>query len=316
MRKESRIYVAGSDALIGMALTRQLQQQGYDRVVGIANTEPDLHDGAEVDQFFAEETPEYVFLAAGRSGGIAANQRYPAELMLDNLLSAAHIIESAHKYRVTKLVYLASSCTYPRQAAQPMQPDALMTGVLEPTNESYAVAKLAGIKLCEAYRKQYGDNFITAIPANPFGVGDDFNPEDSHVIGALMRRMHEAKRKGDRSVEIWGTGQARREFIFADDLAAACIYAMQHYEGAEPLNMGSGEDFSISELAQLIKEVVRYKGSLHFDTSKPDGMPIKILDSTPLLGIGWKPQVLFRDALQATYNSFLRVLREDKLFHV
>lgn len=316
MKKDARVYVAGRDNLIGSALIRQLEQQGYTKILSVDGAEPDLHDNRAVDRFFAEASPEYVFVAAGNSGGISANQKYPADLMLDNLLSAANIIRCAYEHDITKLLYLASSCTYPRLAEQPMHPSTLMSGPLEPTNESYAVAKLAGLKLCEAYQKQYGANFITGIPANPFGIGDDFSPEDSHVIGALLRRMYEAKQQGLPSIDIWGSGQARREFIFADDLADACIFVMNQYEDREPLNIGSGIDYSIKELAYLIQEVVGFEGTLVFDTSKPDGMPMKILDTKPLHEMGWKSKVDFKTAIEMTYQSFLQTLHEDDPFYV
>ncbi len=245
-------------------------------------------------------------MAAGKSGGILPNQRYPADLMLDNLLVECNVIRVACQHRVKKLLYLASSCCYPRHCPQPMRVESLLTGSLEPTNEAYAVAKIAGIKLCQAYRQQYGANFIIGIPANAFGPGDDFSPEDSHVIAALIRKMHEAKRKDAPTVDIWGTGTPRREFIFADDLADACLFVMQEYDGTEPINLGGGTDLSIGELAQLTKEVVGYEGELHFDTSRPDGMPLKVLDSSPLMAMGWKPETSFEKALSATFEVFVQ----------
>jgi len=304
--KQSRIYVAGAEALIGAALVRQLDRQGYRNLVGQPGDAPDLADGAQVDAFFARTKPEFVFFAAGKSGGIRANQKYPADLMIDNLLAACHVIQAAHRHGVKKLLYLASSCSYPKHCPQPMRVESLLTGPLEPTNEAYAVAKLAGLKLCQAYRQQHGANFICGIPADAFGPGDDFSPEDSHVVPALIRRMHEAKLAHAASVEIWGTGSPRREFIFADDLADACLFAMRHYDGPEPLNLGGGSNLSIKELAETIQAVVGFAGELRFDTSKPDGMPLKGLDSSRLLALGWRPQTPFRDALEATYQWFLR----------
>jgi len=304
--KQSRIYVAGAETLIGSALLRQLERQGHRNLVGQPGHAPDLADGAQVDAFFARTKPEFVFFAAGKSGGIRANQKYPADLMIDNLLAACHVIQAAHRHGVKKLLYLASSCSYPKHCPQPMRVESLLTGPLEPTNEAYAVAKLAGLKLCQAYRQQHGANFICGIPADAFGPGDDFSPEDSHVVPALIRRMHEAKLAHAASVEIWGTGSPRREFIFADDLADACLFAMRHYDGPEPLNLGGGSNLSIKELAETIQAVVGFAGELRFDTSKPDGMPLKGLDSSRLLALGWRPQTPFRDALEATYQWFLR----------
>lgn len=303
MEKGSKVYVAGGETLIGAALLRQLETQGYTHLVG-QGEEPELTEGAAVGEFFERTRPEYVLVAGGKSGGIHANQECPAELMLDNLLGECYVIEHAYRSGVKKLVYLASSCSYPRHCPQPMQPQALLTGPLEPTNEAYAVAKIAGIKLCEAYRRQYGVNFVSAIPANAFGPGDDFRPEDSHVIAALIRRMHEAKEFGQDSVVIWGTGNPRREFIYADDLADACIFVIDRYDDTEPINLGGGLDLSIRELALMIREIVGYGGQLHFDSSKPDGMPCKILDSGKLLAMGWRPRTPFRAALTATYEWF------------
>jgi len=300
--KDSRIFVAGADTMIGSALVRELRRQGYQHVV---DARPNLTDRTEVESFFAAEQPEYVFMAAGRSGGIAANQKYPADLMLDNLLAQNHVITAAHNQRVARMLFLASSCSYPRDAPQPMQTSSLFTGPVEPTNEGYAVAKLSGITLCKAFRQQYGDRFIAGIPANSFGPEDDFSPEDSHVVSALMLKMYEAKTAGRPSVEIWGSGAARREFIFVDDLANACIFVMNHYEGADPINIGSGDDVSIRELATLIREVADYGGDLEFDTRKPDGMPLKSLDSTVLQELGWRPQTTLRAGLAITYDWFL-----------
>jgi GDP-L-fucose synthase len=310
LEKNSRVYVAGARTLIGTAILRQLERQGYANILGKAGEEPDLTNAGAVDDFFAHQAPEYVFVAAGKSGGIEANRKYRAELMLDNLLVECHIIHSAYRHVVKKLLYLASSCCYPRHCPQPMRVDSLLTGPLEPTNEAYAIAKIAGIKLCQAYRQQYGANFIVGIPANVFGPGDDFSPEDSHVIAALMRKMHEAKMLGAPFVEIWGTGTPCREFIFVDDLADACLFVMQKYDGPEPINLGGGTDLSIAELAELVKEVIGFPGELCFDTSRPDGMPLKALDSSKLSKMGWQPTTPFRVALAATYDSFLQRLRE------
>ncbi len=309
MEKQARIYVAGGQTLIGAAILRELERQGYVNIVGRRGEEPELTDAFQVDAFFARTVPDYVFLAAGKSGGIRANQKYPAELMLDNLLVQCHVIHSTYRYGVKKLLYLASSCSYPKHCPQPMRVESLLTGPLEPTNKAYAVAKIAGIELCQAYRQQYGVKFIVGIPANTFGPGDDFSPENSHVIAALIRKIHEAKDLDLESVDIWGTGTPRREFIFADELADACIFIMREYDDTEPINIGSGSDLSIKELAELIKEVVGYSGKLHFDTTKPDGMPLKVLDSSKLKRMAWRSKTPFRSALSATYDWFLGTTR-------
>lgn len=310
MEITSRIYVAGGQTLIGAAILRQLERQGYTNIVGKPGEEPDLTDAGAVDDFFSRRSPEYVFVAAGKSGGIEANRKYPAELMLDNLLVECHIINNAYRHGVKKLLYLASSCCYPRHCPQPMRVESLLTGPLEPTNEAYAVAKIAGIKLCQAYRQQYGSSFIVGIPANVFGPGDDFSPEDSHVIAGLLKKTHEAKMLDAPQVQVWGTGTSRREFIFADDLGDACIFVMSEYDNIEPINLGSGIDLAIKELALMIKDVVGYSGELRYDTARPDGMPLKSLDSSKLLEMGWRPKTPFQNALRVTYG-FLQASQEQ-----
>ncbi len=305
MNIQDRIFVAGADTLIGTALVRELSRQGYNRLVGHQADAPDLTNAAAVDAFFAQTRPDYVFLSAGKSGGIGANQNYPAELMLNNLLVASHIIPSAHRHGVRKLLYLASSCIYPRHCPQPMSVASLMTGPMEPTSEAYATAKLAGIRLCHAYRRQYGARFISAIPADVFGPGGKFDPENAHVVPALLVKMHDAKKRGLGHIELWGTGRPRREFIFADDVADAALFVMRTYNEAEPINIGSGTDMSIREAAEAIRRVVGYEGELRFDTSKPDGAPLKRLDSSRLLAMGWRPATSFESGLQATYRSLL-----------
>lgn len=306
MEKDSLIYVAGTDTLIGAAILKGLHNQGYQKVLGGGDLTVDLTDARQMEAFFSRVHPEFVIDAAGKSGGIEANRKNPAGLMLDNLMVESHLIDAAYRHGVKKLLYLASSCCYPRDCAQPMRIESLMTGPLEPTNEAYAVAKIAGIKLCQAYRQQYGSNFIVGIPANAFGIDDDFSREDSHVVPAMLRRMHEAKIKGIDQVEIWGTGIPRREFIFADDLADACIFVMNRYDEVDPINLGGGVDVSIRELAQLAAEVVGFKGRLSFDATKPDGMPLKALDSSRLLGMGWTAKTPFIDALKATYDAYVQ----------
>ena len=304
MHENAKIFVAGGETLIGSALLSELVRQGYNCLVGQPGQEPNLTDGVQVDSFFASTTPEYVFLVAGKSGGIKANQKYPAQLIRDNLLVECNVIHSAYQYGVKKLIYLASSCSYPKHSPQPMQVESLMTGLLEPTNEAYAMAKLAGISLCQAYRQQYKVNFVSGIPADAFGPSDDFGLEDSHVVPALIRKMHEAKANGSESVEIWGTGLPRREFIFARDLADGCIFVMRQYNDSKPINVGGGSDMSIGDLAGVIQDVVGYPGDLCFNASRPDGMPLKALDSSVLRTMGWRPRTPLRTALSETYAWF------------
>ncbi len=311
MKRTSRIYVAGGDTLIGTALRERLRDSGYEYLVGTPPDEPDLTDAGQVEDFFAETRPEYVFLAAGQSGGIHANRTRPAGLMRHNLLVTTHVVHAAHEYGVYKLLYLASSCSYPRDAPQPLRVGALMTGLLEPTSEAYALAKLAGLRLCRAYREQYGDGFITGIPANAFGPHDDFSPHGGHVIPSLIRKLHEAKVRGEREVAVWGTGTARREFIYARDLADACLLVMARYDAAAPINLGGGADLSIAEVARAVAEVVGYRGRLWFDTGKPDGAPLKALDSSPLRALGFRPRTRFRTALEETYDWFQRHAADD-----
>lgn len=305
MDQRTRIYVAGPGTLIGAALVRELRRQGYANLLAAGGDEPELTDAQAVDAFFARSAPEVVFVAGGKSAGIRGNQQFPADLMLHNLLVECHVLHSAFGHGVRHLLYLASSCCYPRECSQPMRVESLLTGHLEATNEAYALAKLAGIGLCHAYARQHGVRFISAIPGDAFGPGNDFSPEESHVVPALLRRMHEAKLAGAASVGIWGTGTPRRDFVYADDLADACIAVMQRYEGLGPINVSAGTDLSIEEVARLIKGVVGFRGALEFDTSKPDGMPLKILDTSELQALGWRPRTPLRDALQATYAWFV-----------
>jgi GDP-L-fucose synthase len=302
---QARVYVAGGETLIGAALVRQLRAAGYRNLVGLPGSGPDLTDAGQVDAFFARARPEYVFVAAGKSGGIEVNSRRPAELMHDNLIVACHVLEAARRHETKKLLYLGSSCAYPKHCPQPMRVEALLTGPLEPTSAAYAVAKIAGMTLCDAYRRQYGCRFVSAIPADVFGPGDDFSPENSHVAAALLRRMHEAKLQGQPTVSIWGTGRPRRELMFCDDLADACLFVMREYEGGGPINLGVGEDVSIAELAAMIREIVGYDGRLVFDTTRPDGMPRKLLDSSELGSLGWRAKTSVREGLAATYRWFL-----------
>jgi GDP-L-fucose synthase len=312
VNRAARIYVAGGQTLAGAALLKRLRAAGYRNLVGVPPDDPDLTDAGQVEDFFAEARPEYVFLVAGKSGGIQLNQERPAELMLDNLLVTANVVHQAFRHRVAKLLYLASSCSYPKEAPQPLRVESLMTGPLEATSAAYATAKLAGWQLCEAYRRQHGVRFLTAIPTNPFGPHDDFSPDGGHVIPALMRRAHEAKGSGDPELLVWGSGTPRREFIYSRDLADACLFVMRHYEGTQPINLGGSPSRSIAEVARAIVEVVGYTGRIRFDKSKPDGMPSKRLDSSRLRRMGWRPATDFRTALAATYAWFLhRVVKED-----
>lgn len=303
MNKDAKIYVVDDNGFVSRAILNELERQGYQHVIP-ATSGPKLTDSREVDEFFARHRPAYVFLIGGRTGGISANQNYPADLMRDNLMVNCHVLESAHRHSVSKLLYLASSCIYPKHADQPMKIGYLNTGKLEPTNEPYAMAKLAGLSLCRSYRRQFGDHFVSAIPANAFGPGDNFDLEDSHVIAALMRRMHEAKTQHRLEVDIWGSGRPRREFIFSGDLAHACVFLMNTYEGDEPINVGVGQDYSIQEIAEAIRETVGYAGRLNFDPNKADGMPAKLLDSSQLGQMGWLPKASIREALMLTYDWF------------
>jgi GDP-L-fucose synthase len=310
--KNATIYVADVQGLVGSALLTELRRRGYDRLLPEKNAAPNLTQWPILDEYFEQHRPDYVFLVGEQTGGIKANQKYPADLMRDNLLANCHVMESACRHGVKKLLYLASACVYPKFSAQPMRVESLMTGPLEPTNEAYGTAKLAGLYLCQAYRRQFNRSFIAAIPANVFGPGDDFSFEDSHVIGALIRRMHEAKALGRTRVEVWGSGNPRREFIFSHDLARACLFLMDHYESDEPINLGVGSDCSIREIAETIRNVVGFPGELVFDRSKPDGMPAKLLDSSRLRQMGWKPSTSIREALGIAYEWFLKHDRDAR----
>lgn len=313
MDRRTRVYVAGGATLLGAALLRELRRQGYNTLLAADGREPDLIDARAVEAFFDASAPEVVFVAAGRSAGIRGNEQFPADLMLDNLLVESHVIHSAFRHGVRHLLYLASSCCYPRACPQPMRVESLLTGHLEPTNEAYALAKLAGIGLCRAYARQHGVRFISVIPGDAFGPGDDFSPEESHVVPALLRRTHEAKANSAPAVAIWGTGRPRRDFAYADDVADACIAVLLRYEGLGPINVSAGMDLSIGELAQLIKGVVGFRGALEFDTTRPDGMPLKVLDTSELRGLGWRPRTPLRDALGATYAWFVEHERKRTL---
>ena len=304
MRATSRIYVAGHRGLVGSALLRELGRQGFHEIITRTSAELDLRDQAAVRQFFAVEQPEYVFLAAAKVGGILANDTYPADFIHDNLLIQDNIIDSAYRNGCKKLLFLGSSCIYPKLCPQPIKEEYLLTGPLEPTNEWYAIAKIAGIKMCQAYRRQHGFDAIAAMPTNLYGPGDNYHPENSHVIPALLRRFHEAKQSGAAEVAMWGTGTPRREFLYVDDLADALIFLMQHYSEHEHINVGCGTDLTIRELADLVAQAVGYEGKVTTDTTKPDGTPQKLLDVRRIAALGWKARVELKEGLGVAYKDF------------
>jgi len=305
MNDGARVYVAGHRGLVGAAIVRRLERAGFSNLILRTHAELDLRSQAAVDAFFAAERPEYVYLAAARVGGIHANNSYPADFIRDNLQIQTNVIDAAWRNGTQKLLFLGSSCIYPKLAPQPLHEDSLLTGPLEPTNQWYAIAKIAGIKTCEAYRNQYGFDAISAMPTNLYGPGDNFSLENSHVLPALMRKFHEAKTSGAGEVVVWGTGSPRREFLYVDDLADAALFLMRNYSAGELVNVGCGEDLTILELAQTVAEVVGFQGRLRFDASKPDGTPRKLLDVSRLSALGWKAQVPLRDGLERTYRWYL-----------
>ena len=306
MEKNAKIYVAGHRGMVGSAIFRKLEQEGYSNLISRESSVLDLRSQQQVADFFASENPEYVFLAAAKVGGIVANNTYRADFLYDNLVIQNNVIHYAHLAGVKKLMFLGSSCIYPKLAPQPLKEEYLLTGPLEPTNEPYAIAKIAGIKLCEAYRHQYGCNFISVMPTNLYGYNDNYHPQNSHVLPALIRKFHEAKIKGIPEVSIWGTGTPKREFLFADDLADACYFLMQHYDEPQLINIGTGEDLTINELAMLIKACIGYVGKLNFDTTKPDGTPRKLLDVSKLHTLGWKHRVELEEGVRLAYADFLK----------
>lgn len=301
MKKEAKIYVAGHRGLVGSAIIRTLMKNGYTNLITRTHSELNLLDQQAVANFFTTEKPEYVFLAAAKVGGIMANKEYPADFIYQNLQMQNNVIENSHQNKVTKLLFLGSSCIYPKMAPQPIKEEYLLTGPLEPTNDAYAIAKIAGIMMCQSYHRQYGSNFISVMPTNLYGENDNFNLENSHVLPALIRRFHEAKISGAPSVTLWGTGTPKREFLYVDDLAEACLHLMQTYNEPEIVNIGTGEDVTIKELAETIAEIVGYKGILDWDTTKPDGTPRKLLDVSKLHSLGFKHKTPLEEGIKKTY---------------
>lgn len=305
MKKDSKIYVAGHRGLVGSAIVRELKKKGYTNIIGKTHKELDLMDSVAVENFFKEERPEYVFLAAAKVGGIYANSTYPADFIFENLQIQNNVIGNAHKYGVKKLMFLGSSCIYPKMCPQPIKEEYLLSGYLEETNEAYALAKISGLKMCEYFNKQYGTNFISVMPTNLYGPYDNFHPEHSHVMPALIRRFHEAKVNGAKEVVVWGSGAPLREFLYSEDMADACIYLMENYEGNDFFNIGTGKEITIKGLAELIKEVVGYEGEIVWDSSKPDGTPRKLLDVSRLESQGWKYKMKLKDGVKEAYEWYL-----------
>lgn len=305
MDTSSKIYVAGHRGMVGSAIVRCLRRQGYQHIIGREHTELDLKNQIKVEAFFEKERPEYVFMAAAKVGGIRANALYPADFLMDNLLIQNNIILMANQFQCKKLLFLASSCIYPKECHQPMKEEELLSGELEPTNEPYSLAKIAGIKACQYFNQQYGTHFITAMPANSYGPNDNFNPENSHVIPALLRRFHEAKLDKREEVIMWGSGKAMREFLYVDDLAEASVFLMNRYDESGFINIGSGSEVSMLELASIIRDVVGYPGNIVLDTSKPDGMMRRMVDSGRIRALGWKPKVGLKEGIVRLYRYFL-----------
>jgi GDP-L-fucose synthase len=304
MDRKSRIYVAGHRGLVGSAVIRRLQAEGFVNLLTASRDQVDLRDQAAVTYWFRANRPEYVFLVAGTVGGILPNSTRPAEFLYDNLMIHATVVHAAHLFQIRKLLYLGSSCIYPRACPQPIKEEYLLTGALEPTNEPYAVAKIAGIKLCQAYRRQYGCHFISGMPTNLYGPNDNFDLENAHVLPALLRKFHEAAQRGEPRVAVWGTGSPRREFLHVDDLAEACLFLMLSYEGEGHVNVGCGEDLSIKELAETIRRIVAPQVELAFDATKPDGMPRKLLDISKIRGLGWRPKIALEEGIRTTHEWF------------
>ena len=308
MEKDSKIYIAGHHGLVGSAIVRKLKDSGYEDLVFRTYEELDLERQERVEAFFHQERPEYVFLAAAKVGGIWANSTFPAEFIYNNLAIETNVVHASYLYDVKKLLFLGSSCIYPKHCPQPMREEYLLSGYLEPTNEPYAVAKIAGIKICQAYNRQYGTRYISVMPTNLYGPGDNFDLKTSHVLPALIRKFHEAKIRGDKSVEVWGTGTPRREFLYVDDLADACLYLMNNYDENDIINVGVGKDQPIRDLAEMVGEVVGYTGDLRFDNTKPDGTPLKLLDVSKLTALGWRADTPLEEGIRRAYQWYLEQL--------
>ncbi|KAA8665325.1 GDP-L-fucose synthase [Clostridium sp. HV4-5-A1G] len=305
MEKDSKIYVAGHKGLVGSAIVRNLKKKGYKNIIGRNHSELDLTDQRTVREFFKEERPEYVFLAAAHVGGINANNTSPADFIYINMEIQNNVIKAAHDFKVEKLLFLGSSCIYPKMCPQPIKEEYLLSGYLEPTNEGYALAKIAGLKMCQFFKRQYGDNFISCMPTNLYGPNDNYDLENSHVMPALIRKFHEAKVNNKPEVEIWGTGKPLREFLHVDDMADACVFLMKNYDGERHVNIGTGKEVTIKELAELIKKVVGFAGKLTFNTEKPDGTPRKLLDVSKLNSLGWKYNIELEDGIKSSYEWFV-----------
>ena len=305
MNKDAKIYVAGHRGLVGSAIVRNLQDKGYKNIIYRTHKELDLTNQEAVRRFFEEEKPEYVFLAAAKVGGIHANNTYPADFIYDNLMIQNNVIKAAHDFKVKKLLFLGSTCIYPKMAPQPIKEEYLLTGSLEETNEAYAVAKIAGLEMCKFFKRQYGDNFISCMPTNLYGPNDNFDLKNSHVLPALIRKFHEAKANNSEVVEVWGTGTPLREFLYVDDMADACVFLMENYDGEQHVNIGTGEEVSIRELAETVKEVVEFEGELVFNTDMPDGTPRKLTTVDKLHGLGWKHNISLNEGIKLAYNWFL-----------
>jgi GDP-L-fucose synthase len=309
MNKNAKIYIAGHRGMVGSAIFRKLQKEGYTNLLTRTSAELDLKDQQAVIDFFAAEKPDYVFLAAAKVGGIVANSTYRADFLYENLMIQNNVIHQSYINGVKKLLFLGSSCIYPKLAPQPLKEEYLLTGLLEETNEPYAIAKIAGIKMCDAYRAQYGCNFISAMPTNLYGYNDNYHPQNSHVLPALIRKFDEAKRNGDETVSIWGSGMPMREFLFADDLATACYFLMQNYNEPNLINIGTGEDLTIKDLALLIQEIIGFEGELIFDSTKPDGTPRKLMDVSKLHSLGWRHEIELKEGLKLAYQDYLSTFR-------
>lgn len=305
MNKNSKIYVAGHRGLVGSAIVRNLEEKGFNNIICRTHKELDLTNQNEVRRFFEEERPEYVFLAAAKVGGIHANNTYPADFIYENLMIQNNVIKAAHDFEVKKLLFLGSTCIYPKMAPQPIKEDYLLTGSLEETNEAYAVAKIAGLEMCKFFKRQYGDNFISCMPTNLYGPNDNFDLKNSHVLPALIRKFHEAKVNNSEFVEVWGTGKPLREFLYVDDMADACVFLMENYDGEQHVNIGTGVEVSIRELAETVKEVVGFEGELVFNTDMPDGTPRKLTTVDKLNGLGWQHKVTLQEGIELAYNWFI-----------